>query len=89
MLALCCLRGLRLYILQALEVIRELQKNFPIKRSPMRLRITVPGQNLHSLSEKLNEWSATIVSKEESGSQLSIVSPEYLLHPQFPWGEAF
>ncbi|EOY16569.1 hypothetical protein QUC31_001103 [Theobroma cacao] len=58
---------------QALEVIRELQKNFPIKRSPMRLRITVPGQNLHSLSEKLNEWSATIVSKEESGSQLSII----------------
>ncbi|XP_022749278.1 ribosome maturation protein SBDS-like [Durio zibethinus] len=58
---------------QALEVIRELQKNFPIKRSPMRLRLTVPGQNLHSLCEKLNEWSATTVSKDESGSQPSVI----------------
>ncbi|XVE95595.1 hypothetical protein REPUB_Repub02eG0112300 [Reevesia pubescens] len=58
---------------QALEVIRELQKNFPIKRSPMRLRLTVPAQNFNSLFEKLNEWSATIVSKDESGSQLSVI----------------
>ena len=73
---MCCLRGLTFHILQALEVIRELQKNFPIKRSPMRLRIAVPGQNSQSLCEKLNEWGATVVSKDESGSQLSIVSPE-------------
>ncbi|OMO60557.1 Ribosome maturation protein SBDS [Corchorus olitorius] len=59
--------------LEALEVIRELQKNFPIKRSPMRLRLTVPGENFHALSDKLNEWSATIVSKDESGSQLLLV----------------
>ena len=58
---------------QALEVIRQLQNNFPIKRSPMRLRLIVPGQNFHSLCEKLNEWGATIVSKDESGTQLSVI----------------
>lgn len=58
---------------QALEVIRELQKHFPIKRSPMRLRLTVPGQNFHSLCEKLKEWSATIVSKDESVNQPSVI----------------
>lgn len=58
---------------QALEVIRELQKTFPIKRSPMRLRLTVPGQAFSSVSEKLNEWKSSIVSKEESGDQLSVI----------------
>ncbi|KAK1404025.1 C2H2-type domain-containing protein [Heracleum sosnowskyi] len=58
---------------QALEVIRELQKSFPIKRSPMRLRLTVPGQAFSSVSEKLNEWKSSIVSKEESGNQLSVI----------------
>ncbi|GLT74882.1 hypothetical protein SLA2020_466470 [Shorea laevis] len=58
---------------QALEVIHELQKHFPIKRSPMRLRLTVPEQNFSSLSEKLNSWSSTIVSKDVSGSQLSVI----------------
>ncbi|KAK0575825.1 hypothetical protein LWI29_007815 [Acer saccharum] len=58
---------------QALEVIRELQKNFPIKRSPMRIRLTVPEQNSSSLMEKLNAWNAKIVSKDESGSQLSVI----------------
>ncbi|OMO95029.1 Ribosome maturation protein SBDS [Corchorus capsularis] len=62
-----------LFFSAALEVIRELQKNFPIKRSPMRLRLNVPGENFHALSEKLNEWSATIVSKDESGSELLLV----------------
>ncbi|PSS31753.1 Ribosome maturation protein like [Actinidia chinensis var. chinensis] len=58
---------------QALEVIRELQKHFPIKRSPMRLRLTIPEQNFSSLSEKLNGWNSSIVSKDESGNQLSII----------------
>ncbi|KAK9681936.1 hypothetical protein RND81_10G038200 [Saponaria officinalis] len=49
---------------QALDVIRELQKHYPIKRSPMRLRITIPQQNFSSLLEKLNAWDADIVSKE-------------------------
>ncbi|GKU90558.1 hypothetical protein SLEP1_g4540 [Rubroshorea leprosula] len=58
---------------QALEVIHELQKHFPIKRSPMRLRLTAPEQNFSSLSEKLSSWSSTIVSKDVSGSQLSVI----------------
>ncbi|KAF5940502.1 hypothetical protein HYC85_021669 [Camellia sinensis] len=58
---------------QSLDVIRELQKHLPIKLSPMRLRLYVPEQKFSSLSEKLNDWTASIVSKDESGSQLSIV----------------
>ncbi|KAF5941376.1 hypothetical protein HYC85_022543 [Camellia sinensis] len=46
---------------QSLDVIRELQKHLPIKLSPMRLR----------LSSMIGP--ASIVSKDESGSQLSIV----------------
>ncbi|CAM8987562.1 unnamed protein product [Rhodiola kirilowii] len=58
---------------QALEVIRKLQMKFPIKRSPMRLRVFVPPQNLSSLSEKLDSWNSDIVSKGESGSEISLV----------------
>ncbi|KAK2974539.1 hypothetical protein RJ640_007383 [Escallonia rubra] len=58
---------------QALEVIRELQKHFPIKRSPMKLRLTMPDQNNSSVFAKLSEWHASVVSKEESASQLSVV----------------
>ncbi|KAH9604345.1 hypothetical protein KSS87_010333 [Heliosperma pusillum] len=58
---------------QALEVIRQLQKNYPIKRSPMRLRISISQQNFPSLLEKINAWDAEIVSKEESGTQLSAI----------------
>ncbi|KAK6938331.1 Ribosome maturation protein SDO1/SBDS, N-terminal [Dillenia turbinata] len=62
---------------QALEVIRELQKHFPIKRSPMRLRLTVSGQKLASLLEKLDAWKVSVVSKDESGSQLSVIDEEF------------
>lgn len=58
---------------QALEVIRELQKRYPIKRSPMRLRMTVAQQNFPSILEKLNTWSGEIVAKDESGNQLSVI----------------
>ncbi|KAF6144428.1 hypothetical protein GIB67_024655 [Kingdonia uniflora] len=58
---------------QALEVIRELQKQFPIKRSPMRLRLSIPENNFPSLSEKLNAWNSSIVSKDRSENQLSVV----------------
>jgi len=62
------------YFVQALDVIRELQKHFPIKRSPMRLRLAVIGQNFPYLLEKLNAWDANVVSKDESGSHQSVVS---------------
>ncbi|MQL76545.1 hypothetical protein Taro_008928 [Colocasia esculenta] len=58
---------------QALEVIRELQKHFPIKRSPMRLRLIIPERNTSSLMEKLNIWNANVISKDESANQLYIV----------------
>ena len=60
-------------LVQALDVIRELQKHFPIKRSPMRLRLTVPVQNFTSLLDKLKEWGASLVSRDESGTQMSTV----------------
>ena len=59
---------------QALEVIHELQKHFPIKRSPMRLRLIVPDHEFSSLSEKLTAWNASIISEDQSGSQISTVS---------------
>ncbi|CAN1130346.1 Ribosome maturation protein SBDS [Linum perenne] len=58
---------------QALDVIRELQKQFPIKRAPMRVRLTVPEHASSSLVEKLDVWKATITAKDSSGSQLSFV----------------
>ncbi|XP_026442878.1 ribosome maturation protein SBDS-like [Papaver somniferum] len=58
---------------QALEVIRELQKRYPIKRAPMRLRLIIPEESSSSLMEKLNAWNADIASKDESGNQISLV----------------
>jgi hypothetical protein len=70
----CVIFLLLVYFAQALDVIRELQKHFPIKRSPMRLGLTVSGQNFSTLLEKLGAWDANVVSKDESGSRQSIVS---------------
>lgn len=69
--------------MQALEVIHELQKHFPIKRSPMRLRLTVPEQEVSALLEKLTAWNASIVSKDPSGNQLSIVSLNSQVFPSY------
>ncbi|XP_026434619.1 uncharacterized protein LOC113332261 isoform X1 [Papaver somniferum] len=54
-------------------VIRELQRCYPIKRAPMRLRLTIPEENACSLMKKLNAWNAEIVSKVESKNQLSLI----------------
>ncbi|CAA7405298.1 unnamed protein product [Spirodela intermedia] len=58
---------------QALELIRELQKHFPIKRSPMRLRLIIPEGSISPLMEKLSTWGANVISKDESGNQLCVV----------------
>ncbi|RZC62290.1 hypothetical protein C5167_024071 [Papaver somniferum] len=55
---------------QAIQVIRELQKHYPIKRTPMRLKLVVPEESLPFLMEKLNAWNAEIVSQDEYGNQL-------------------
>ncbi|XP_042470874.1 ribosome maturation protein SBDS-like [Zingiber officinale] len=65
---------------QALEVIRELQKHFPIERSPMRLRLVVPEKSFPTLIEKLSGWNPNITSKDESGNEPSLVCE---LEPRF------
>lgn len=58
---------------QALKVIKKLIEHFPIKRAPLTVRFTAPKSNLAGLMEKLDEWNAIVISKDESGSQSSLV----------------
>ncbi|KAF8668262.1 hypothetical protein HU200_052314 [Digitaria exilis] len=64
---------------QALKVIKKLMENFPIKRAPPRVRFTAPKPSFAGLMEKVAEWNATFISKDESGTQPSIVSLLILL----------
>ncbi|XP_056686389.1 uncharacterized protein [Spinacia oleracea] len=57
---------------QALDVIHRLVKKFPIKRSPMRLRLTVGEKNFSTILEKLGTWNGEIVTMDESGTQFSV-----------------
>nr|CAB3479667.1 unnamed protein product [Digitaria exilis] len=57
---------------QALKVIKKLMENFPIKRAPPRVRFTAPKPSFAGLMEKVAEWNATFISKDESGTQPSI-----------------
>ncbi|KNA12778.1 hypothetical protein SOVF_122540 [Spinacia oleracea] len=61
---------------QALDVIHRLVKKFPIKRSPMRLRLTVGEKNFSTILEKLGTWNGEIVTMDESGTQFSVVSSQ-------------
>lgn len=61
-------------VLQALKVIKKLIEHFPIKRAPLRVRVTAPKPNFTGLMEKVAEWNAIVISKDESGTQPSIVS---------------
>jgi len=58
---------------QALRVIKKLIEHFPIKRAPLTVRFTAPKSNLSGLMEKLDEWNAIVISKDESGNQSSLV----------------
>ncbi|KAI0502411.1 hypothetical protein KFK09_017360 [Dendrobium nobile] len=58
---------------QALEVIKELQEHFPIKRAPMRLRLIVPERHLSTLMEKLGGWNANVVLKDASDGMPTVV----------------
>lgn len=40
----------------------------------MRLGLTVSGESLSALLEKLGAWNANVVSKDEAGSRKSVVS---------------
>lgn len=70
-------------VLQALKVIKKLMENFPIKRAPLRVRFTAPKPSFAGLMEKVAEWNATVISKDESGTQPSIVSLLILLFPGY------
>jgi ribosome maturation protein SDO1 len=58
---------------QALELIQELQKHYPIKRCPLRVRAAAPEEQVPVLLEKLSEWKATVISQEGTAAQLSVV----------------
>eukprot|EP00252_Welwitschia_mirabilis_P005428 TRINITY_DN1590_c0_g1_i1.p1 TRINITY_DN1590_c0_g1~~TRINITY_DN1590_c0_g1_i1.p1 ORF type:complete len:376 (+),score=83.66 TRINITY_DN1590_c0_g1_i1:299-1426(+) len=58
---------------QALELIRELQKQFPIKRALMKLRLVIPIDQEANMLQRLNEWNGSVESKEIAGQQLIIV----------------
>lgn len=58
---------------QALEVIKELQEHFPIKRAPMRLRLIVPERYFSTLIEKLGGWNANVVLKDASDGMPTVV----------------
>lgn len=61
-------------VLQALKVIKKLTEHFPIKRAPLRVWFIAPKPNFAGLMEKVAEWNATVISKDESSTQPSIVS---------------
>uniref|UniRef100_A0A0D9X3L1 Ribosome maturation protein SDO1/SBDS central domain-containing protein n=1 Tax=Leersia perrieri TaxID=77586 RepID=A0A0D9X3L1_9ORYZ len=56
---------------QALKVIKKLMEHFPIKRAALRMRFTAPKSKF---AEQIEEWNANVISKDESGSQPSVVS---------------
>jgi ribosome maturation protein SDO1 len=59
---------------QALDLIKELEKHYPIKRAPMRLRLIVPQGSFPSLLDKISSWEGTTISSRgESGNEPSVV----------------
>ncbi|BBN17119.1 ribosome maturation protein SDO1 [Marchantia polymorpha subsp. ruderalis] len=60
-------------LVQALEIIRELTKQFPITRARMRLKLVVAVNKKASLLERLEAWSSTIESEEEANKLFTVV----------------
>jgi ribosome maturation protein SDO1 len=58
---------------QALKVIKKLMECFPIKRAPLRVRFTAPKPKFPGLMEKVIEWNAIVISKDESVNPPSVV----------------
>jgi ribosome maturation protein SDO1 len=58
---------------QALKIIKKLMECFPIKRAPLRVRFTAPKPKFAGLMEKVVEWNAIVISKDESGNPPSVV----------------
>eukprot|EP00249_Psilotum_nudum_P011103 c22967_g1_i1 orf=99-1223(+) len=58
---------------QALELIRELERQFPIIRARMRLQLVVPIKEGPNLINKLKSWSAFIEQPLETNSSFSVI----------------
>lgn len=58
---------------QALDLMRELQKRFPIARARMELRLIVPSREKDDTLAHLRQWSAVIRSEEHAGPHFSVV----------------
>lgn len=61
--------------MQALELIRELQKKYPITRACMKLRFVVPDNQIDRLTTTLNTWNARIETKEKMTAVTTLVFP--------------
>jgi ribosome maturation protein SDO1 len=59
--------------IQALELIRELQKQFPISRAHMKLRLVVPLIQSQSLLTTLDSWNARVEAKDEMNGVTSVM----------------
>lgn len=58
---------------QALELIRELEKTFPIARARMRLRLVVPSDQGSKLLGKLEGWNSIVEQSEEVNALYKVV----------------
>ncbi|MCO5607258.1 hypothetical protein L7F22_061451 [Adiantum nelumboides] len=58
---------------QALELIKELEKQFPIVRAKMRLQLLVPSDQGSQLTQKLNEWNSLIEQTDGSSNIFKVV----------------
>jgi hypothetical protein len=65
-----------------LELIRELQKQFPISRAHMKLRLVVPLIQSQSLLTTLDSWNARVEAKDEMNGVTSVVMVHYLRNKQ-------
>jgi hypothetical protein len=63
------------WLVQALELIRELQKKYPITRACMKLRFVVPDNQIDRLTTTLNTWNARIETKEKMTAVTTLVFP--------------
>lgn len=69
--------------LQALELIRELTKHFPIARARMRVKLVLALSKKPTILERLSAWGATTESEEETNDLFSVVRLS-LLHASLP-----
>lgn len=63
----------QLFVMKALELIRQLQTHFQIIRAKMRLQLIVPVDKGSNLTDKLKEWGALIEQSDTTNGMLKVV----------------